>query len=253
MSGALAGRMALVTGGSRGIGRAIALALAGAGADVAFCHDGDPRADETLAALREAGVRALAAEADVSSEKDVVALFETVVATLGPLDIAVANAGILREAPLLETSAEEFDRVISVNLRGAFLTAREAARAMLPRPEAAPAGRIITIASDLAFLGRERMAAYCASKGGIVSLTRALARELAPHILVNAIAPGPVETDMTSPQSMSAEALAKDLATPLARFGQPREIAALAVFLAGDGAGFTTGQCYGANGGSAMY
>ncbi|WP_193175051.1 SDR family NAD(P)-dependent oxidoreductase [Oricola nitratireducens] len=253
MSGSLAGRTALVTGGSRGIGRAIALAFAREGADVAICHNGDPRAGDTLSELRQTGAKALALEADVSTETDVVALFAKIAKNLGTLDIAVANAGILREAPLLETSAADFDAVISVNLRGAFLTAREAARMMLARPVTAPAGRIITISSDLAFLGREEMSAYCASKGGIVSLTRSLARELAPKILVNAIAPGPVETDMTSPQSMSPEALAKDLATPLARFAEPSEIAALAVFLAGDGASFVTGQCYGANGGSAMY
>jgi 3-oxoacyl-[acyl-carrier protein] reductase len=253
MNGALAGRTTLVTGGSRGIGRAIALAFAAEGADVAICHNGDRQADETLSDIRQAGVRALSIEADVSSEKDVVSLFDKVADAFGMLDIAVANAGILREAPLLETSAEEFDEVISVNLRGTFLTAREAARMMLARPEAAPPGRIITISSDLALLGREQMAAYCASKGGILSLTRSLARELAPTILVNAIAPGPVDTDMTSPQSMSREALAKDLATPLARFARPEEIAALAVFLAGDVSSFVTGQCYGANGGSAMY
>ena len=191
MSGSLAGRTALVTGGSRGIGRAIALAFAREGADVAICHNGDPRADETLSELRQTGAKALALEADVSTETDVVALFAKIAKNLGTLDIAVANAGILREAPLLETSAADFDAVISVNLRGAFLTAREAARMMLARPVTAPAGRIITISSDLAFLGREEMSAYCASKGGIVSLTRSLARELAPKILVNAIAPRP--------------------------------------------------------------
>lgn len=253
MSGALAGRTALVTGGSRGIGRAIALAFAREGARIAICHHGDPRAGETLADLRATGAEVLAVAADVSSEKEVTSLFARIAEEFGPLDIAVANAGILREAPLLETGAEDFDEVISVNLRGTFLTAREAARAMLARPETAPAGRIITLSSDLALLGREQMAAYCASKGGILSLTRSLARELAPKILVNAIAPGPVDTDMTSPQSMSAEALAKDLATPLARFARPEEIAAVAVFLAGDGSSFVTGQCYGANGGSAMY
>ena len=252
MSGTLAGRIALVTGGSRGIGRAIALAFAGEGADVAICHQNDPQAGRTLGELRATGARAIAVDIDISSEKDTAVLFRTIGDTLGPLDIAVANAGILREAPLLETSAADFDAVISVNLRGAFLTAREAARMMLSRPQAAPAGRIITIASDLAFLGRERMAAYCASKGGILSLTRSLARALAPGILVNAIAPGPVDTDMTSPGTMSAEALAQDLATPLARFARPEEIAAVAVFLAGEGSSFVTGQCYGANGGSAM-
>lgn len=253
MSGSLAGRTALVTGGSRGIGRAIALAFAQEGARIVICHHGDARAAETVSELRQAGGEAIDIRADISQEPDVVALFDTISKAFGSLDIAVSNAGILREAPLLETSAAAFDEVIAVNLRGTFLVAREAARMMLARPGPAPVGRIVNISSDLAFLGREQMSAYCASKGGIVSLTRSLARELAPAILVNAIAPGPVDTDMTSPASMSAEALAKDLATPLARFARPEEIAALAVFLAGDGASFTTGQCYGANGGSAMY
>jgi len=133
-----------------------------------------------------------------------------------------------------------------VNLRGSFLTTREFSRRTTK-------GRIINIASDLGVLGRENMVAYTASKGGIISLTRTLALELAPDILVNAIAPGSTETDMTSPQSMSPQALAKDLNTPLARFGQPEEIADMAVFLAGPKSQFITGQCFGVNGGSVMH
>ena len=162
-------------------------------------------------------------------------------------------AGILREQPLVETSAGAFDEVIAVNLRGCFLVSREAARIMAGRPRNGSPARIISMASDLAVLGREGMAAYCASKGGIISLTRALARELAPRILVNAIAPGPIDTDMTKPQTMSTEAQAKDMATPLARFGQPDDIASLAVFLASDQATFITGQCFSVDGGSAMH
>ncbi|AXS41559.1 3-oxoacyl-ACP reductase family protein [Breoghania sp. L-A4] len=251
--GSLAGRTALVTGGSRGIGRAIALAFAREGANVAICHRDDTSAEKVIEELRAAGAHAIEIVADVSREDPVLAMFAEIAETFGTLDVAVSNAGILREAPLLETSAADFDAVVAVNLRGSFLVCREAARMMLARPETAPAGRIITISSDLAFLGREEMSAYSASKGGIVSLTRSLARELAPRILVNAIAPGPVDTDMTSAETMSAEALAKDLATPLARLARPEEIADLAVFLAGDGSSFVTGQCYGANGGSAMY
>lgn len=233
----LAGKVALVTGGSRGIGKAIAEALADAGARVAICHADDPARLETRAAL--------AVPADVSREADVIDAFDRVSDELGRPEIVVSNAGILLEAPIVTTGAEEFDRVIAVNLRGAFLVAREAARRM-------QTGRILTIASDLGLLGRENMAAYAASKGGVVALTRSLARELAPRILVNAIAPGPIDTDMTRPGTMSPDALARDLATPLARFGQPRDVAALAVFLAGPDAGFITGQCYGVNGGSVM-
>ncbi|WP_346897140.1 SDR family oxidoreductase [uncultured Roseibium sp.] len=253
MSGALQGKRALVTGGSRGIGRAIALAFAREGARVAICHPGDPEAYLTLVDLKEFDPEALEIRADVSAEQDVCDMVAEIGQAFGGLDILVNNAGVLREKPLLDTSAAEFDEVIAVNLKGAFLVSREAARLMAGRATADAPGRIISMASDLAFLGREAMPAYCASKGGIVSLTRSMARELAPAILVNAIAPGPVDTDMTSVDTMSQEALAKDLATPLARFAQPDEIAALAVYLAGDGARFVTGQCYGANGGSAMY
>lgn len=242
----LAGKTAIVTGGSRGIGRAIALALAGAGAKVAICHHDDARAAaETLRAIR-AVADGIELAADVASEAEVEALFDAAAARLGPPDILVNNAGILRDSPLAETEAAAFDRVIAVNLRGPFLAARAFARRR-------DSGRIINIASDLGLLGREGMSAYTASKGGVIALTRTLARELAPDILVNAIAPGAVETDMTRPESMSAEQLARDMDTPLARFGQPGEIAAMALFLAGPQAGFITGQCIGVNGGSAMY
>ncbi|MGR3571418.1 SDR family NAD(P)-dependent oxidoreductase [Brevirhabdus sp.] len=241
----LTGQVAVVTGGSRGIGLAIARALCTAGADVAICHPDDPQAESALETLGRAGPgRAIALPADVSDEAQVVALFDQVADRLGVPDLVYANAGILHETPLRQTDAADFDRVIAVNLRGAFLTAREAARRMKK-------GRIIFTASDLGLLGRENMAAYCASKGGVIALTRSLARELAPDILVNAIAPGSIETDMTA--GMTPEALARDLDTPAGRLGRPEEIAAMALFLAGADAGFVTGQCLGVNGGSAMY
>jgi len=241
----LAGKVALVTGGSRGIGRAIALALAGQGARVAICHPGDAKAAEVMAEI-EALSGGISVQADVSDEAQVQALFDAVNDRLGPVDILVNNAGILYESPLAETAAADFDRVIAVNLRGPFLTSRELVRRRR-------AGRIINIASDLGILGREDMAGYTASKGGVIALTRTLARELAPDVLVNAIAPGSVATDMTRPESMSPEQLAKDLDTPLARFGRPQEIAAMAVFLAGPESEFITGQCFGVNGGSVMH
>ena len=241
----LQGKTVLVTGGSRGIGKAISLACARAGARVVFCHPGDSEAEATLAELSALGP-ALSVVADVSVEGDVIALFDAAEKAFGPPDIVMSNAGILREAPIAETDIADFDRVVAVNLRGSFLIAREAARRMVE-------GRLIMIASDLGYLGAPGLAAYAASKGGVIALTRSLARELAPKILVNAIAPGAVATDMTSPASMSPEAIARDLDTPLGRYGQPEEVAALAVFLAGPEAGFVTGQCYGVNGGSAMY
>ncbi|OOY30826.1 3-oxoacyl-ACP reductase family protein [Thioclava sp. F36-6] len=240
----LQGKVALVTGGSRGIGRAIALALAEQGAKVAFCHPDDAQAHDTLAELQKL-TEAESLPADVSDEAQVEGMFDAVMSRFGRIDILVNNAGILRESPIAETKIDEFDRVIAVNLRGTFL----ASRAFVRRAEE---GRIINIASDLGFLGREEMSAYTASKGAIIALTRTLARELAPKILVNAIAPGSIETDMTSPASMSPEQLAIDMATPLARFGQPEDIAAMACYLAGPQSNFITGQCFGVNGGSVM-
>ncbi|OOY07338.1 3-oxoacyl-ACP reductase family protein [Thioclava sp. F36-7] len=240
----LQGKVALVTGGSRGIGRAIALALAEQGAKVAFCHPDDAQAHDTLAELQKL-TEAESLPADVSDEAQVEGMFDAVMSRFGRIDILVNNAGILRESPIAETKIDEFDRVIAVNLRGTFL----ASRAFVRRTEE---GRIINIASDLGFLGREEMSAYTASKGAIIALTRTLARELAPKILVNAIAPGSIETDMTSPASMSPEQLAIDMATPLARFGQPEDIAAMACYLAGPQSNFITGQCFGVNGGSVM-
>lgn len=233
----LADEIAVVTGGSRGIGRAIAQALHHAGARVAICHPGDPQAESLESEI-------LSVSADVAVEADMIRLFDEVETRFGAPTLVYANAGILDEAPLRDTSLEAFDRTLSVNLRGAFLTAREAARRMAT-------GRIVFTASDLGLLGREGMAAYCASKAGIIGLTRSLARELAPDILVNAIAPGSIETEMTA--GMTSEAIAKDMATPLARFGRPEEIAAMALFLASPEAGFVTGQVMGVNGGSAMY
>jgi 3-oxoacyl-[acyl-carrier protein] reductase len=240
----LAGKTACVTGGSRGIGRAICLALADLGAEVGFCHFNDTESDVTLAEINDR-TRGFAMSADVADELAVDGFFDAAGEALGTPDILVNNAGILAEGPLAETEADAFDRVIAVNLRGSFL----ASRAFVRRAEG---GRIINIASDLGVLGRENMVAYTASKGAIISMTRSLARELAPGFLVNAVAPGSTETDMTSPENMSPEAIAKDLDTPLARFGQPYEIAEMVAYLAGPQSGFITGQCFGVNGGSVM-
>lgn len=252
MTQTLEGKRALITGGSRGIGRGIALALAEAGASVAICYSRDSsEVENTINALRNFDEKAAAFKADVSNEDQVNMMVKACAETLGGLDIVVNNAGILDERPLVETTADQFDRVIAVNLRGTFLVGRAAARIMATRSATTPA-RIINIASDLGHLGRENMSAYTASKGAIISITRTWARELAPSVLVNAIAPGPIETDMLTPEFMSPEAIAADLATPLARFGSTDEIGALAAFLCTDGAEFITGQCYGVNGGSVM-
>ncbi len=249
MSAKLAGQRALVTGAASGIGRAIAVGLAGAGATVALVD----RADEkTLAGvaqgIEQAGGQAFALRTDIADEARVLALFAEALPRLGGLDILVNCAGVLFEKPLLETTAEDFDRLMAVNLRGTFLVGREALRAMVKQKN----GRVINIASELAYLGRAEFSVYCASKGAVVSLTRSWAREFAPDILVNAIAPGPVDTPLLVLASMSAETRAREADIPLRRIGRPEEIAAAALFLADPANSFMTGQCISPNGGAVM-
>jgi 3-oxoacyl-[acyl-carrier protein] reductase len=249
MSGILAGQRALVTGGASGIGRATALALAAEGAAVAVVDQADPaKAAAVVGEIEQAGGRAFALRADVADEPQVLALFAVAVPRLGGLDILVNCAGILFEKPLLETTAAEFDRLMAVNIRGTFLVGREALRVMA-RPRR---GRVINISSELAYLGCERMSVYCASKGAVLSLTRSWAREFAPDILVNAIAPGPTDTPMLSVDYMEAATVAGSSNVPLRRLGRPEEIAAAAVFLAAPANSYMTGQCISPNGGAVM-
>lgn len=250
MSGSLAGKRALVTGGAGGIGRAIALAFAAEGARVALADRApQEKIEAAVAEVGAAGAQAFGVRADVADEAQVLSLFQALSGRFGGLDVLVNNAGILFEKPLLETTAEEFDRLIGVNLRGAFLVGREALRIMSRQKQ----GRVINIASELAYLGRENCSVYCASKGGVLSMTRSWAREFAPGILVNAIAPGPTDTPMLGAEFTSPETLAKEARNPLGRIARPEEIAAAAVFLAGPGATFMTGQCVSPNGGAVMF
>lgn len=249
MNDSLAGVRILVTGGSRGIGRATAISLASAGAQVAFGYHGDDAAAAvTLADVRVHDASAFSIEADVAKEAEAVGMVQRAIEGLGGLDVVVNNAGILHEEGLLETSVDAFDTVIAVNLRGTFVVGREAIRHMVQQGS----GRVINIASDLGYLGRERNSAYCASKAGIGAMTRAWALEFAPQILVNAIAPGPVDTDMLGAEVMSEAQRQKESAIPLGRIGRPEEIANMVTFLAGPQATFITGQTYGVNGGSVM-
>jgi len=244
MSGTLQGKRALVTGGASGIGKAIAEAFAAEGACVAIA-DRSPAGEDVARAI---GRGAFAVTVDVADEARVLDLFAHALPRLGGLDILVNNAGILIDKPLLETTAADFDRLIGVNLRGAFLVGREALRAMAARGQ----GRVINVASELAYLGRANGSVYCASKGGLISMTRSWAREFAPSILVNAIAPGPTDTPMLAREQTTPATLAKEADIPLARLGRPEEIASVAVFLAGPGATFVTGQCISPNGGAVM-
>ena len=250
MMTSLDGKSALVTGASRGIGRAIAVALAAEGAQVAVNYrERAGEAEEVVSQIVKAGGKAFVMQADVGDERQVKEMFAEAMPRLGGLDILVSNAGVQVIRPLLETTAEDFDSVMSANVRGTFLVGREAIRHMV---EQGRGGRVINVASDLGYLGREEFSVYCASKGAVLTFTRSWAKEFAPDILVNSIAPGPIDTALLRPPSMSLEWVEKEKQIPLARLGRPEEVAAVAVFLAGPGATYITGQAFGVNGGSVM-
>ena len=245
----LRGRHALITGAASGIGRATALLFARAGAAITVAHlarAGDAKA--VVAEITAAGGQAQAIDADVSCSADVASLVAASEAALGPIGVLVNCAGIIQQKPFLETSDEDWRRMLDTDLGSVFLMCRAVLPGMVQRGD----GTVINIASDLGILGRAVFAPYSAAKAGVIGLTRALAREFAPAIRVNAIAPGPVDTQMLSTASMSAEWIAKEKDIPQARFAAPEEIAATALFLASDLARFYCGQVLGPNGGSVM-
>jgi 3-oxoacyl-[acyl-carrier protein] reductase len=242
----LNGKIALVTGAGRGIGRAIALTLAEYGADVAVNYSGSKSAaEETVSEICALGRRAIAVCADVSDKESCIAMFDTVKKELGSPDILVNNAGITRDQLAVGMSEEAFDQVIATNLKGAFLCMQLAGKEMMRKRS----GRIINISSISGVHGNAGQINYCAAKAGLIGMTKALAKELAPRtVTVNAIAPGYIDTDMTAslPEKVKEAVLPQ---IPLGRMGNPRDVAEMAAFLASDRASYLTGQTIMVDGG----
>jgi len=242
----LAGKIALVTGGSRGIGRACSILLARAGAAVLVNYNRSrEKAEEVMNEIRELGGEAEIFKADVSVPEEVEELFEFLKKRFGTLDILVNNAGIIRDNLLLTMKISDWDRVHDVDLKGAFLTSKSAAEMMLPRRS----GKIINVSSVAAVAGGRGQTNYASAKGGLASFTRACAVELgAKGIHVNAVLPGMISTDMSSRTVRRAgELILKRI--PFERFGDPMEVASLVLFLASDLSGYITGQTIAVDGG----
>ena len=245
----LAGKNAIVTGGSRGIGRGIATSLAARGANVAFCHyNDDAKAAQTVSELEDHGVKSYAASCDVSAVDEIRSFYHAVVNELGQIDILVNNAGHNITENFEDISEKSFDRMISVHQKGTFFMTQAVYKDMKRRGE----GRIINVTSQLAYKGAPTLTHYCAAKGANATFTRALALECAgTGILVNAVAPGVTNTDLLTPL---ADELLDTLkaAIPLNRFADVAEIAPAVAFLAGPEGSFFHGTCISPNGGEVM-
>jgi 3-oxoacyl-[acyl-carrier protein] reductase len=242
-------RVAFVTGASRGIGRAVALALAGAGHRVAFCYSSDhDGAKATQAAVEGAGGEAFAVQADVADAESVDQAFTEIEGALGPVELLVNNAGITRDGLLMRMSDDHWAAVLQTNLTGAFHTIRRAT----PKMMRSRFGRIVNVSSVSGQTGQAGQANYSAAKAGLVGLTRAVARELAPRaITCNVVAPGPIVTTMTDglPDDWRAWA---EATVPLGRLGTPEEVGAVVAFLCSDPAGYVTGAIVPVDGGLGM-
>jgi 3-oxoacyl-[acyl-carrier protein] reductase len=245
----LEGKVALVTGASRGIGREIALELARQGANVAVNYAGsESKANEVVDEIKAIGKEAFAIKCDVSNSEEVSAMVKETVEVFGKLDILVNNAGITRDNLLMRMKEDEWDDVININLKGVFLCTKAVTRQMMKQR----VGRIVNITSVVGVSGNPGQANYVAAKSGVIGLTKTTAKELASrNITVNAIAPGFITTDMTDKLSdeIKTEMLKQ---IPLARLGEPKDIAKMTAFLASDDASYITGQTLHINGGMVM-
>ncbi|MDG5788227.1 3-oxoacyl-[acyl-carrier-protein] reductase [Evansella sp. AB-P1] len=245
----LKGQNALVTGGSRGIGKAICLGLAKQGVNVAVNYSGSQDKAEAVAEeCRSFGVKAMAVQCNVADSNAVTDMVKTVIAEFGSLEILVNNAGITRDTLIMRMKEEDFDAVIDTNLKGVFNCSKAVTRQMMKQRY----GRVINISSVVGVLGNAGQANYVASKAGVIGLTKSMARELANrNIHVNAIAPGFIETDMT--ESLSEEMKEEMLKQiPLAKLGSPDQIASVVAFLASDASSYMTGQTLHVDGGMVM-
>jgi 3-oxoacyl-[acyl-carrier protein] reductase len=245
----LNGKVALVTGGGRGIGKSIVLALSRQGASVAFTYKSSgPAAEELVRQITAAGGKAAAYQADAASHAESVRVVESVISTLGRLDILVNNAGITKDTLLMRMSEEDWDRVITNNLKSVYNFTKAACRQMMGQK----AGKIINITSVVGITGNAGQSNYASSKAGIIGFTKSIAKELGSrNIQVNAVAPGFVETDMTSVLTPEQKKALADL-IPLKRTARPEEIADVVSFLASDGADYITGQVIAVDGGLTM-
>ncbi len=242
-------KTALVTGGSRGIGRAVCLELAKGGANVVLCYAGnEAAAQETVWSVEALGAKALAVQCDVSDAARVDALVKAAVERFGRIDILVNNAGITRDNLLMRMSEADFDAVVAANLKGAFLCMKTVSKLMLKQRY----GRIVNLSSVVGLRGNAGQVNYAASKAGVIGMTKSLARELASRgVTVNAVAPGFIETDMTAALSDAARSAATG-EIPAGRLGAPEDVAKAIVFLASDDAAYITGQVLAVDGGMAM-
>ena len=243
------GKTAVVTGGSRGLGRAVCLELAAGGANVVLCYAGnEAAANETVAVCEALGARAVAVRCDVADSAQVKTLMDTALQTFGRIDILVNNAGITRDGLLMMMKEDDFDAVIDTNLKGSFLCMKAVARQMMKQRY----GRIVNLSSVVGLRGNAGQVNYAASKAGVIGMTKSLAKELASRgVTVNAVAPGFMETDMTAamPEAAKTATLA---AIPMGRMDAAEDVAKAVAFLASEEAGYITGQVLAVDGGMAM-